>query len=138
MPMVYRRNAAVTNNRKWSAVNSSIYSLCFRGKASGRERCQICQSTNHPTKSCPVEDGVDVQLPAHLKAIKSALLQQRQRSLTGLDQQLRCAGFTITTNAGTRSAKIGMPAQFAMSPTFGSRQSRIGSLGARPLDHIDN
>ena len=70
----YRRNAAVTNNRKWSAVNSSIYSLCFTGKASGRKRCDICRSTNHTTKSCPDEDKIDVQLPTRLKTIESALL----------------------------------------------------------------
>ncbi len=43
----FRQNAAVTGNRKWSAINPSIYSFCFTGKAAVAARCDLCLSTGH-------------------------------------------------------------------------------------------
>ena len=70
----YRRNAAVTNNKRWSVINPSIYAQCFTGKASGTLRCELCRSPNHTTKICPTQEDVDVELPARLKAIESAII----------------------------------------------------------------
>ncbi len=70
----FRRNAAVTGNRKWSAINSSIYSLCFTGKAAVATRCDLCLSTGHGTKSCPLQEDTDPDLPIRLKAVETAVL----------------------------------------------------------------
>ncbi len=55
----FRRNAAVTGNRKWSAINPSIYSFCFTGKAAVAARCDLCLSTGHETSHCPLQEETD-------------------------------------------------------------------------------
>ncbi len=70
----FRRNAAVTGNRKWSAINPSIYSLCFTGKAAVSTRCDLCLSTGHVTKNCPLQEDTDPDLPIRLKAVETAVL----------------------------------------------------------------
>ena len=39
---LYRRRAAATNFRTWSQINSSLFALCFTGKAQTSQRCDLC------------------------------------------------------------------------------------------------
>ena len=43
----YHRRAAATNCRKWSQINSSLFSLCFTGKTQGLQHCELCGDTAH-------------------------------------------------------------------------------------------
>ena len=39
--------------RKWSDVNPSLYSVCFKGKALSEPRCRVCASADYAVKDCP-------------------------------------------------------------------------------------
>ena len=43
----FRKQAAASGNRRWSAVNACLYSLCFTGKATPGKYCDLCFSTAH-------------------------------------------------------------------------------------------
>ena len=115
-------------------MNSSIYSLCFTGKASGRKRCDICRSTNHTTKSCPEEDEVDVQLPTRLKAIESALFTlatAKTEAADGPGPSTEVCRLYNNNKCRYKKCKY-RPVQFATGPTqqcgarsFAPHQSRI-------------
>ena len=80
----FRRNAAaVTGNHNWSAINLSIYSLCFTGKAAVSIRCDLCLSTGHITKSCPLQENTDPDLPARPKAVETAVLSLAGQEFSG-------------------------------------------------------
>ena len=68
------RHTGVTGNTKWSAVNSTLYMMCFTGIASGRARCELCFATSHTEQEgaqrCAPEPGTG----QHLKAIEEAVL----------------------------------------------------------------
>ena len=49
----FRRQAAVSKDLHWSRINTSLFSLCFTGKARARTICQICMSSDHATAQCP-------------------------------------------------------------------------------------
>ena len=72
--LAFRRNAAVTGNCKWSAINPSIYSFFFTRKAAISTRCDLCLSTGHVTTNCPLQEDADPDLPIHLKAVETAVL----------------------------------------------------------------
>ena len=79
----FRRNAAVTGNRKWSAINPSIYSFCFTGKAAISTRCDLCLSTGHVTTNCPLQEDADPDLPIRLKAVETVVLSLAGQSKGG-------------------------------------------------------
>ena len=57
----FRRQAAASGNRRWSAVNACLYSLCFTGKATPGRCCELCFSTAHVARECSLAtDDVDV------------------------------------------------------------------------------
>ena len=37
----------------WSVVNTSLFNLCFGGRARRRAICQVCLSEQHATDACP-------------------------------------------------------------------------------------
>ena len=49
--MAFRRQAALTGNRRWSQINPTLYSICFTGRAQQLSRCELCLSSAHG-KSC--------------------------------------------------------------------------------------
>ena len=57
----YRRQAASTENRKWSSVNPSLYSVCFTGKALSGPRCSLCASAEHVVRDCPFSTKSDIE-----------------------------------------------------------------------------
>lgn len=49
----FRRRAEVTKDLNWSVVNTSLFNLCFGGRARRRAICQICLSEQHSADRCP-------------------------------------------------------------------------------------
>lgn len=49
----YRRQAAVSRDLNWSRINTTLYSLCFAGRAKRNNVCAFCLSNNHPSERCP-------------------------------------------------------------------------------------
>jgi hypothetical protein len=45
----FRRRAEMTKDLNWSVVNTSLFNLCFGGRAIG----QLCLSEHHTTERCP-------------------------------------------------------------------------------------
>ena len=76
----FRRQAAITGNRKWSQINPSLYSICFTGRAQEIKRCELCLSTAHPVNQCPLQAEADPELPTRVKAVESAVLTLASRS----------------------------------------------------------
>ena len=70
----FRRQAAITGNRKRSQVNPSLYSLCFTGRAQEVQRCELCLSTAHRVQQCPLRIEGDPELPSRVKAVESVVL----------------------------------------------------------------
>ena len=55
----FRRQAAITGNRKWSQINPSLYSICFTGRAQSAKRCEFCLSMDHMVQQCPLQVEAD-------------------------------------------------------------------------------
>ena len=55
----FRRQAAITGNKKWSQINPSLYSICFTGCAQVQSRCELCMSMAHSTKQCVLVTDTD-------------------------------------------------------------------------------
>lgn len=70
----FRRQAALTNNSRWSVINSTLYTMCFTGMASGTKRCELCFATGHTERECAQRGDPDPDLRDRLKAIESAVL----------------------------------------------------------------
>ncbi len=85
----FRRQAAISGNRKWSQINPSLYSLSFTGKAQIVTRCDLCFSTSHATGQCALTSDPDPELPTRIKAVEAAVvsLAARRTSLQN-DRQL--------------------------------------------------
>ena len=49
----FRRRAEATKNLNWSVVNTSLFNLCFGGRARRKVICQICLSEQHTANTCP-------------------------------------------------------------------------------------
>ena len=77
------QNAAVTENCKCSANKPSIYSFCFTRKAAISTRCDLCLSTGHVTRNCPLQEDADQDLPIRLKAVETAVLSLAGQSKGG-------------------------------------------------------
>lgn len=69
----FRRQAAATGQREWSKINSSLYAICFTGKARRAQRCDICFSAAHRASECDTLDE-DPDMAKRVKAVESALV----------------------------------------------------------------
>ena len=49
----YRRQAAQSKDLRWSRLNTTLYSLCFAGKAKRGVACAHCLSNAHASEGCP-------------------------------------------------------------------------------------
>lgn len=71
----FRRQAAATGNRRWSRINSSLYSICFTTCATKRrDRCELCLATTHNTRQCTLQGNPDPELDTRVKAVESVLV----------------------------------------------------------------
>ena len=70
----YRRQAALTGTTRWSAINSTLYTMCFTGMAKAVQRCELCFATSHTERECAQQGDSDPGLPERFKAIENAVL----------------------------------------------------------------
>ena len=70
----FRRQAALTGNKRWSVVNSSLFAINFTGTAKAIPRCELYFATTHTEKECAQQDNQDPGLKDRLRAIESAVL----------------------------------------------------------------
>ena len=70
----FRRQAALTGNRRWSQINATIYTVCFTGNAQVSSRCELCLGTTHSSKECALRGDPDPEMQARVKAIETAVL----------------------------------------------------------------
>lgn len=70
----FRRQAFITGNRLWSKINPSLYSICFAGSARTGIRCELCLSLSHSTRDCSLVGDQELDVPARLKTLESAVL----------------------------------------------------------------
>ncbi len=71
----FRRRAAIDGDRCWSKLNTTIYTMCFTGKAkSSVARCEFCLATTHTSADCAQSGDRDPDVRARLKAIETAIL----------------------------------------------------------------
>ena len=75
----YHRQAAISDNRKWSQINPTLYSLCFTACAVTAKRCELCLSVGHTTKQCALMSDPDPELPDRLKAVESVMVSLASR-----------------------------------------------------------
>ena len=74
----FRRQAAATGQRDWSGINTSLYTICFTGKARKSQRCDNCLSAAHRTVDCYALGEEDVDVNGRVKAMETALLTLSQ------------------------------------------------------------
>ena len=72
--MAFCRQAAVTGNRQWLALNSSLHAMCFARQKTVSSHCDLCSSTGHSTRQCPQQDSTDPDLTGRVKAIEAVVL----------------------------------------------------------------
>lgn len=72
--LAFRRQAAITGNKKRSQINPSLYSIYFTGCAQAQSRCELCMSVVHSTKQSVLAADPDPKLPARIKAVESAVV----------------------------------------------------------------
>ena len=70
----FRRQAALTGLVKWSAINPTIYTLCFAGITKTATRCDLCFTTTHSTQECAQQGDPDLGVRERLRAIEKAVL----------------------------------------------------------------
>ena len=71
--MAFRRQAAATGQRDWAKINSSLYTICFTGKARWSQRCNNCLSAAHTTAECYAL-GEEPDMAGTVRAVELALL----------------------------------------------------------------
>lgn len=70
----FRRQAAATGLKDWGKIDSSLYTVCFTGKARRVQRCDVCLSAAHRTSDCVALGEEDQDMAGRFKAVESALL----------------------------------------------------------------
>ena len=65
---------------KWSAINPTLYSICFTGVAQATTRCEICLATSHSMKDCAKQGNPDPGVLDWVKALESMVLSVSPRA----------------------------------------------------------
>ena len=82
----FRRRAAIDGNRCWSKLNTTIYTMCFTGRAkSSVAWCEFCLATTHTAADCAQSGDRDPDVRTRLKAIETAILAL----VTGADSKFK-------------------------------------------------
>ena len=103
----FRRQAATEENWQWSGVNSSLYSMCFTGKAKRANRCDRCLSVAHKSEDCGLPGEDDPDMAKRLKTIESAVVALTQPGGAGTQRSTplpKSAGSLTGQNAGSECA----------------------------------
>ena len=95
----FQRQAALTGLTRWSAINPTLYTLCFAGSARTSSRCKLCFATTHHTKECAQHGDPNPEVREHLWAIEKAVISMTPGSST-LAVPLLQGGGSVRTPSG--------------------------------------
>ena len=73
----FRVNAAASGNRKWSQLDTDLYTRFFTGRAREVPYCLLCDAISHTDAQCPQNTGRKRPQPSH------ALLTAKKRKWSG-------------------------------------------------------
>ena len=80
MVLGFRQQAALTKNRKWSQINTTLYSMCFTTSfRGGVSRCELCLGSMHSTADCALQGDPDPDMRDRVKAVEVALVSRQRR-----------------------------------------------------------
>ena len=113
----FRRQAAATGQRDWSKINTSLYTICFTGKARRSQRCDICLSAAHMTAECYAlgEEDPDASVRAWSQHYWCS---RKEAALPGGQDRQMFAGFTTRGGATPKTANTDMHAGGAAADTL--------------------
>ena len=95
--VAFRRQAALTGNRKWSAINTTLYSMCFTGRATRARRCEIRFTSTHTERECAQHGDPDPDVTSRMRTLETAVIALAGPGTWGL-----CRG-------SPRAAAAGLP-----------------------------
>ena len=70
----FRRQVAATGQQDWAKINSSLYTICFTGKARWAQRCDSCLSAAHTTSECYALGEEEPDVAGRVRAVELAIL----------------------------------------------------------------
>ena len=105
----YRRQAETSGQWQWSRVNSSLYSVCFTGKAAKAARCERCLSAGHATDDCSLPGEEDPDVSKRLRAIESAVVALTQAKPPAATTRPQMAELCRKYLVPTHSQVLGVP-----------------------------
>ncbi len=76
----FRRQAALSGNKKWSAVNGTLFTVNFSGRASGTRRCELCFATSHSERECAQNGNPEPDVGERLRSLESVLIAMARPS----------------------------------------------------------
>ena len=77
----FRRQAALSGNKKWSVVNSTLFTMNFSGRSSGTRRCELCYATSHSEGECAQRGDPDPDVCQRLQSLESVVLAMAKPSM---------------------------------------------------------
>ena len=85
----FRRQAALSCNKKWSTINPTLFSMNFAVRASAVRRCELCFATTHSERECAQFGDKDPDVGDRLRSLETAVLAltKPKGSSTGPGQQ---------------------------------------------------
>ena len=76
----FRGQAAASGYRHWSAINASLYAICFTGNVAAKSHCEFCFSLAHASRDCP-SAADDVDVACGWRMVKSVVAQVAANSI---------------------------------------------------------
>ena len=70
----FRRQAALSGNKKWSVVNGTLFTMNFSDRAAGTKRCELCFATSHKERERAQSGNPDPDLNEHLRNLETAVI----------------------------------------------------------------
>ena len=89
----FHHQAAVSKNLDWSQVNTTLYSLCFAGRAKRSSICAHCLSDNHTSENCPEAPSAPTSTPARRTSLGTSTSRSASSEICRLynaKEGLRC------------------------------------------------
>jgi len=87
------RQAALTKNRTWSQINSTLYSMCFTASFQRVARCELCLGTTHSAANYALQGEPMGEVKERMRTMEATLLalaarQQPRRGAEAFVQRL--------------------------------------------------
>jgi len=71
--VLFRKQAALKGDTKWSVINPTIYARCFTGAPREAVNCELCLSTLHDAGECPQLVTKEVSMETRLWNVEEAV-----------------------------------------------------------------